>query len=294
MFLYYYLLSHILSFLQSPFESTRVQKRLAWHVPTAAVGLLRKSLHSPYGSSPSWRSAELAGFRALFSHLKHVCVFLHCEKRVCFVHCETTKSKEMLFLVSLFLLSSCSQRTDVIYRGTDGTIYLLSCGVICRQWASLCPAEGIQWIWNHQNGKVDSHTRSNKTWDCLLHRLSIFHLSFLPESPTTQAQPLYQIFCSRGKKGREDVDPRKQTVNEGCMYQSHTFLNRTTTPASKPSFQQTPRSSSSAMLSSRSPRRRHRLLQALGVCRAQKSGFLFSVGLVCMVFFSLCLIIMPG
>lgn len=41
--LLYYSLSHLLSFLQPPFENSRVKKRLAWHVLLAALGLLWKN-----------------------------------------------------------------------------------------------------------------------------------------------------------------------------------------------------------------------------------------------------------
>lgn len=127
----YYALPHLI-FLQPPFESTRVKKRLAWHVTIAALGLPWKNKYS----SPT---SQLTAYWASWFHAANLPFQTHV------YHCKTTKSQETLLLVSLFLLSSFYQRTVGTQRGTDRTIYSLCCGGVYRKRTSLCPGEGIQW-----------------------------------------------------------------------------------------------------------------------------------------------------
>lgn len=130
--------SHISSFLQPPFESTRVKTTLAWHVPIAVLGLLWKNIHSPHASlqPPSWWPTELAGFTALiFSRFKHT-----------YTTAKQLKAKKCFFWYH-FSIWAVATREPLWHKWEQmgQSIYYHLCHHH-RKWATLCPGEGIQWF----------------------------------------------------------------------------------------------------------------------------------------------------
>lgn len=123
-------------------------------------------------------------------------------------HCKTTKNWEMLFLLSGFHLSSCYPRThghQVELMGQS----LLCCDVFDTKQVSCYPEKGTQWFGMIKMVQwIFTPNLVINTYDCLLHRLSIFCLSFLPKYPMPQAKSQARV------KRRENTILRKQAVNE--------------------------------------------------------------------------------
>lgn len=146
---------------------------------------------------PNWWPTELVGVMVLiFPHFNHS-----------YITVKQLKTDKCFFCYHFFIWAVAT--TKLMWRPVEPMGQSLPCcDVFDRKQASFYPGKGIQWF--GMTKMVKRTLTPNpviNTYDCLLHRLSIFCLSLLPKYPTSQTRSQARV------KRREDTNLRKQTAN---------------------------------------------------------------------------------